>query len=160
MQVAWIASRQKADRRERVEYLVDTNVLVYALDAGDPTRRKRARDWLTFLVEQENGALSTQALTELANVCLSRLNPPWEPSVVNAHLRDLSLTFDVLPVTTSVVSEALRGVQDHQMSFLDAQMWAVAKLYQLPYLLTEDMATGATIEGVMIIDPFSLAPPA
>ena len=45
------------------------------------------------------------------------------------------------------------------MSFLDAQMWAVAKLYQLPYLLTEDMATGATIEGVMIIDPFSLPPP-
>jgi len=142
-----------------VDYLVDTNVLVYALDAGDTTRHERARDWLTFLVEQENGALSTQALTELANVCLNRLNPRWEPSAVIAHLGDLSLTFDVLPVTTAVVSEALRGVQEHQMSFFDAQMWAVARLNQLPYLLTEDMATGATIDGVRIIDPFSLAPP-
>lgn len=140
-------------------YLVDTNVLVYALDAGNPARCERAKDWLTYLIEQDTGALSTQALTELANVCLHRLQPRWHPAAIDAHLRELALAFEVLPVTPSVVSEALRGVQDHKMSFFDAQMWAVARLHQLPYLLTQDMATGATVEGVMIIDPFSIAPP-
>jgi predicted nucleic acid-binding protein len=41
----------------------------------------------------------------------------------------------------------------------DAQMWAAAQLNQIPYLLTEDMATGRAIDGVTIIDAFSAAPP-
>ncbi|HZJ09192.1 MAG TPA: hypothetical protein VFD39_05815 [Trueperaceae bacterium] len=66
---------------------------------------------------------------------------------------------NVLPLTPAVVLEALRGVHYHHMSYYDAQMWAMARLHQVPYLLTEDMACGAMIDGVKIVDPFNLQPP-
>lgn len=44
------------------------------------------------------------------------------------------------------------------MAYFDAQIWAAARLNQVPFLLTEDMASGATFDGVTIIDPFAVAP--
>lgn len=141
-----------------MDFLVDTNVLVYALDGSQPDRQAGARSWLTHLIEHDAAALSTQALSELANVCLNRLSPRWPPQRVSEHLGQLARSMTVLPLTPNVVIEALRGVHQHEMSFYDAQMWAVAHLYQVPYLLTEDMDSVATLGGVMIVDPFTVAP--
>lgn len=141
--------------RHTVQYLIDTNVLVYALDAGQPRRRAVARDGLTHLVERQSAALSAQALGELANVCLNRLRPGWPPQRVSEHLGQLTRALTVLPVTPQVVLEALRGVADHRMAYYDAQMWAIARLHQIPNLLTEDMDSGAIIDGVMFLNPFS-----
>lgn len=140
-------------------YLVDTNVLVYALDEREARRRRRARAWLAYLLERQVGAMSTQALTELANVCLRKLEPRWSPERVAAHIEALSRAFDVLPVTAGVVLEALRGVREHGLSFFDAQVWALARLREVPYLLSDDMAAGSIIDGVMIVNPFETPTP-
>lgn len=139
-------------------FLVDTNVLVYAIDARERDRAARARAWLERLAASGDGVLSAQALTELANVALRKLVPAWTPEEVAAHLADLALAFDVLPVTSSVVLEAVRGVRDHRMSYFDAQVWAAARLHQVPYLLSEDGPTDSTIEGVTFVDPFRTDP--
>jgi len=141
-----------------VTYLVDTNVLVYAFDAGDPERSARASTWLDALIERRSGVLSVQGLSEFANVVLRRMRPAWSTSDASATVLDLARAFDVVPVTPHVVVEALRGVRAHGLSFFDAQMWAVAQLHQIPYLLTEDMASGATLDGVTIVDPFTTEP--
>lgn len=142
-----------------MRYLVDTNVLVYALDANELARRARAIAWLTYVTELDIGVLSSQALSELANVCLHRLRPKWTPTQVSQHLSALSTAMEVLPLTAAVVNEALRGVKEHHMAYFDAQMWAQARLNQIPYLLTEDMDSGTAIDGVMIVDPFGVEPP-
>ena len=139
-------------------YLVDTNVLVYAFDAGDPVRSAKATAWLDALIERRAGAISVQALSEFANVVMRRMQPAWSTSDASATVLDLARAFDVVPVTPHVVVEALRGVGQHGLSFFDAQMWAVAQLHQVPYLLTEDMASGATVDGVTIVDPFTTEP--
>ena len=136
-------------------YLIDTNVLVYAFDAGERERSAKARAWLDALLQRGNGALSVQALSEFANVAMRRMRPAWSAGDASATVLDLSRAFDVVPVTPLVVAEALRGVAQHGMSFFDAQMWAAARLHQIPYLLTEDMAGGATVDGVTVIDPFA-----
>ena len=40
------------------------------------------------------------------------------------------------------------------MSFWDSLIWAVAKEGGVPYLLTEDLDDGATLEGVRFVNPF------
>lgn len=139
-------------------YVIDSNVLVYALDSGHPERKARAVAWLAFLAQREEGVLSTQALSELSRVCLGKLRPTWSPDRVADHVHALARSFKVVPVTTAVVGEALRGVRDHRLSYFDAQMWAAARLNEVPFLLTENMATGATLDGVTIIDPFMVEP--
>ena len=53
-----------------------------------------------------------------------------------------------------VVLEALRGARYHQLAYYDAQIWAAARLNQVPYVLREDSNAGATREGVSFLDPF------
>ncbi|MBX3141310.1 MAG: PIN domain-containing protein [Trueperaceae bacterium] len=143
------------------DYLIDTNVLVYALDGSRPHERARAVAWLDYLIATGAGALSTQALTEVARVCLGRLTPRWHPDDALEHVQSLARAFYVFPVTPAIVAEALRGVSRHKLSFFDAQMWAVARLNQIPALLTQDMASGAEMDGVLMVDPFATdVPPA
>ena len=63
-------------------------------------------------------------------------------------------TFPVVPLTPAVVLEAVRGVRDHQFPYYDAQIWAAAKLNQVPVVLSEDFASGSTVEGVTFVNPF------
>jgi predicted nucleic acid-binding protein len=41
------------------------------------------------------------------------------------------------------------------MSLWDAQVWATAKLNQIPVVLSEDFASGSVIEGVLFENPFA-----
>jgi len=43
---------------------VDTNVLLYARDAGEPTKQPRAAEWLAHLSREYVGRISVQALSE------------------------------------------------------------------------------------------------
>ena len=51
--------------------------------------------------------------------------------------------------------EAARGVRDHNLSFWEAQIWATAKLNQIPVVLSQDFTSGSVVEGVRFLDPFA-----
>jgi len=63
------------------------------------------------------------------------------------------LAFPLLPLTGSVVLEALRGVGEHTLSFYDAQIWAVARLGHMGVVLSEDFNPGAVLDGVSFTNP-------
>ena len=54
-----------------------------------------------------------------------------------------------------IVLEAARGVLDHNMSYYDAQVWASARLNQIPIIFSEDFNDGSVIEGVRFVNPFA-----
>lgn len=135
-------------------YLLDSNVLVYALDAREPEKRERARAVIRGVALAGSGALPAQALSEFSNVCLRKLEPPLAPEEAQREVERLSLAFPVLSLTAMVVMEALRGVREHRFSYYDAQVWAVARLGQVPVVLSEDFNPGAVIGGVSFVDPF------
>lgn len=136
-------------------YLIDTNLLVYPHDAKDARKRERARDVLQQLATEQTGALPAQALSELASVALRKLQPPMDPREVYAQIESLERVFPVLPLTSSVVLEAVRCVKEHRLSYYDAQIWAVAKLGQVGVVLSEDFDSGSVLEGVEFLDPFA-----
>jgi predicted nucleic acid-binding protein len=41
------------------------------------------------------------------------------------------------------------------MSYWDAQIWATARLNQVPVVFSEDFNTGSLIEGVRFINPLA-----
>ncbi len=137
----------------KYRYLVDTNLLIYPLDARDPRKQQQAANVLLKLVQEGRAALPVQALSEFASVALRRLEPPLSPQQVGLEIERLMLAFPVLPLTAPVVLEALRGVTQHRLSYYDAQVWATARLYQVPLVLSEDFPTGAVLEGVRFLNP-------
>jgi predicted nucleic acid-binding protein len=62
-------------------YVVDTNLLVYALDRREPEKRERAREVLRRVGRGGTAALPAQVLSEFANACLRKLEPRPKPVV-------------------------------------------------------------------------------
>jgi predicted nucleic acid-binding protein len=137
-------------------YVLDTNVLVYALDRREPEKRDRAREVLRRL-GTSGAILPAQVLSEFANVCLRKLEPRPDPAAVQREVERLLLAFPVLPLTGPVVLEALRGVREHLLSYYDAQIWAVARLGQVGVVLSEDFNPGAVLDGVSFANPLDPA---
>lgn len=133
--------------------LVDTNVLVYMLDARDMRRQERAIEVLVYLEENERGALSAQSLSEFASAALKKLG--FSPNDVIAYVDAWRNAFPVFNLSPQIVLEATRGVRDHQLSYYDAQIWASAKLNQMTVIFSEDFQGGQTLEGVRFVNPFA-----
>lgn len=138
-------------------YLVDSNILVYTLDARDPEKREWAKEVIRRVALSGSAALPVQSLSELSNVCLRKLEPALTPREVRQEVERLYIAFEVIPLTAPVVMEALRGVDEHQFSYYDAQIWATARLAQVPVVLSEDFDSGATLDGVSFLNPLDPA---
>jgi predicted nucleic acid-binding protein len=63
----------------------------------------------------------------------------------------------VLPLTSAVTAEAIRGVERHQLSWWDALVWATARTNGILVVLSKDFNPGATLDGVRFVNPFDPA---
>jgi predicted nucleic acid-binding protein len=82
------------------------------------------------------------------------LKPPFTPAEALAEVNHLAAAFAILDLTPQVVLEAVRGVRDHQLPYYDAQIWACARLNQIPVIWSEDFQDGETLESVQFANPF------
>lgn len=140
-----------------LRYVIDTNVLVYPHDQNEAAKGARAADVLRRVRAARTAALPAQALAEFASVTLKKMKPPLSPAATLARIDAYERAFPVLPLTAAVVLEAVRGVRDHQLAYYDAQLWAAARLAQIPVILSEDFNSGSRIEGVSFVNPFDPA---
>lgn len=134
-------------------YLIDTNLLIYCFDTSEASKQQRALDVLARVGAKPSAALPAQVLAEFSSVALRKLDPPLPPEEVYQQIELYEQTFPIIPLTPAIVREAVRGVRDHRFSYYDAQIWASARLSQIPVILSEDFPTGATVEGITFLDP-------
>ncbi|MGD0112729.1 MAG: PIN domain-containing protein [Armatimonadota bacterium] len=133
--------------------LVDANVLVYSVDRREHGKHECAAETLRLLQTEGMGGVSTQALAEFFSISTRRIPDPLTPTEAYERVVDLVDAFSVYGVTQAIVLEAARAARDHQMSYWDAQIWATAKLNQIPYVLSEDLQGWDRLEGIRFVNP-------
>lgn len=99
--------------------------------------------------------LSVQCLSEFFNATTRRLPERLSPLEALTQLERFVRSCRVYPLTPAAALEGCRGATEYHLSVWDALIWAVAKLNQVPCVLTEDMQHGLFLEGVLFQDPFS-----
>jgi predicted nucleic acid-binding protein len=134
--------------------LVDTSVLVYAYDRSEPEKQAKAIMVLERLIADGVGALSAQVLAEFFVTVTRKLSAPLTVERALESLENYLASWIIFDTTSLVVFEAGRGVRDHKFSYFDAQIWSVARLNQIPIVLSEDF-NPSMIEGVQFVNPFS-----
>lgn len=134
--------------------LVDTNLLVYAWDPGEAHKQERAIATLDGLHSAGSGRLSVQSLAEFFASVTRGAKPRLTPAQAAEQVEGLAASWPVLDVTPLVVIEATRGVEDHHLAYWDAQLWATARLNQVPVIFSEDFASGSVLKGVRFVNPF------
>ena len=145
---------------EEPRSLVDTNIVIYAHDHGDPSKQAIALELLERLSDRGRLVLSAQVLNEFCSVMMrpnraTRLTPEQALTII----RELEAIGDVVPVTAAMTSRALAAMQPHSLSFWDALIWAAAVENGIPVIYTEDYQAGREVEGVRFINPFLVAEP-
>ncbi len=140
--------------------LLDTNLLVYLYDQRKPQRQTMAVQVIATFAKTGMGRLSTQCLSEFFSAVTRQKNEQAAILSLDEAIQEttrLSRLFIVYPVNPQIVLEALRGVKQYQLSFWDAQIWATARLNQIPIIFSEDFNPNANLEGVLFINPFDEA---
>ncbi len=135
--------------------LLDTNILVYAHDSAEPAKQAKAIAALEFLHVTGSGRLSAQCLAEFFRATTRAPKPILTPTEAMQQVERLARVWPVFDITPFVVIEAMRGVRDHQLAYWDAQVWATARLNQVPVVFSEDFNTGSVLEGVRFVNPFA-----
>ena len=134
---------------ERV--FVDTNVFVYADDAGAKTKRARAREVLSELIRDRRAVVSTQVMQEYYAAAIRKLRLP--PDKARSRVERLS-RLDTIVVRPAIILAAIDLHRLHSLSFWDALVVKSASIAGCARLLSEDLANGQVIDGVKIENPF------
>jgi predicted nucleic acid-binding protein len=133
---------------------VDTNVLVYARDAGEPTKQAIAAQWLRELWIEQRGRTSIQVLTEYYTTVTRKLHPglpadsAWEDVVA-------LLTWEPQGIERVLILRAREIERLHRLSWWDSMIVAAAQIQNCAVLLTEDLQHGWTCGTVTVRNPFA-----
>jgi len=100
------------------------------------------------------GVLTPQILAEFFVNATKKLRPPLTAEEAYGCIQNYLLSWETRDITGAVVLEAVRGARTYRMAYRDAQVWASAKMYQIPVVFSEDFGDEAAVEGVRFVNPF------
>lgn len=130
-------------------FFLDTNVLVYAFSAQDAAKRETAR----ALAEGPGAWVSTQVLSELANVLTRRFSVPAPEA--RERVASIAAGCEVMVVSPSIVLDAFRVMERWGYGFFDSQIIAAALACGASVLYSEDLHEGQFVdEKLEIRSPF------
>lgn len=132
---------------------VDTNVWVYAVDAADADKRRRALE-VTAPGSGRDLVISTQVLTEFYAVVTRKLAVPVSVEEAESMVGQLSM-LPVVAIDASLVVSAIAGSRSWSISIWDALIIRAAETAGCRRVLSEDLADGATYGSVVVENPFA-----
>ena len=131
---------------------IDTNILVYANDSRERKKQKTCVELISAALRSHQGVVSSQVLSEYANVALTKLGQP--PRVVRRQLEILS-TMRVVSLTPELIIRAIEIKDLYGLSFWDASIIAAAESARCERILSEDMNAGQVYCGVKMTNPLT-----
>jgi predicted nucleic acid-binding protein len=134
--------------------LIDTNVLVYAVDVAEREKSRRAATVLATLARSGRGHVSVQSIGEFVRVTTDPRRRLLTIGEAVEQVDRLLRAWWVLDVTPAVAALAVRAVRDRGVGYWDAQIWASARIHSVPVILTEDGPDDAMVDGVRYLNPF------
>src|ERR1035438_9268421 len=131
---------------------LDTNVVVYAYDGGNPRKQQLARQLLKGGVAGRV-VISAQVLAEFAATMLHKASPPATAGAVIEGLDALSSIRLIIP-DAELVRRAVEARVSYGLHFYDGMIVAAAERAGCARLWSEDFNEGQEYFGVTVANPF------
>ncbi len=135
---------------------VDANVLLYSLDASEPTKRPIAQALLRELrASSEKTVLPWQVLCEVtAQLRTWTAKKRISAAVATNYIQSFRGIFPIKTPRAVVFDHALELTERYSLSHWDSLLLAACADAGVTRLYSEDMDHGADIDGVRILNPF------
>lgn len=131
---------------------LDTNVLVYAQDAGAPAKQRKSREIIAQLATNVDGVISTQVLQEFFVAATGKIGVP---ALAAKGIIKTFNVFEIVQVSPALIQEAIDCSILNQLSFWDALILASAASAGCSTVLSEDLNDGQEILGVKVQNPYA-----
>ena len=131
---------------------LDTSILLYSISCAPREADKRLIAEL--LMDSGDNALSVQVLQEFYVEATRPTRPDALPHDIAAGLVRTWQRFRVQEVTLPVMLGAMEIKAAHRLSCWDAAIVAAARALGCREILSEDMAQGREMEGLVVVNPF------
>jgi predicted nucleic acid-binding protein len=131
---------------------LDTNVLVYAYDPGDPCRQRVAQGFVRRALAGDI-IWSTQVLAEFAATLLHNMTPAARTEDVTAALDALGPIRVVVP-DGDIVRRAVEVRAEYGLHFYDGMIVAAAERGGCARIWSEDLNAGQEYFGITVENPF------
>jgi len=132
---------------------VDTNILVYARDAGEPVKQVRAMEVLRVLWESRLGRVSQQVLQEYYVTVTGKLKPGLPKQDARDDVAAL-LAWRPLGTSGTTLAKAWEIEDRCGFSWWDSLIVASALENRCLFLVSEDLQDGQAVDGLRIRNPF------
>ena len=130
---------------------LDTNILVYAQDAGTPRKQRKSRQLIASLAESADGVISTQVLQEFFVAATRKLGVA--PLAAKGIVKTLAV-FETVQVSPALIQEAIDCSILNQLSFWDSLILVAAASAGCGSVLSEDLNPGQAVLGMKVQNPF------
>lgn len=138
-------------------FFVDTNLFVYFRDATEVVKQKQAAEWMTYVSRQRSGRTSVQVLNEFYVTVTQKLKIKLPREEAWKDVSSL-IRWNPVSIDTAIMHQA-RAIQlRYEFSWWDSLIVASAMKARCEYLLTEDLSDGQDLDGVRVVNPFTVRP--
>lgn len=136
---------------------IDTNVLIYAIDADEPAKHAKALSLLGCL--RQPGS-STLLLWQVAGEFLKGLRQRESKGRISAadvesFFRQYSAMFPLVPPSGQLLPHYFDLFARFSLSHWDSMLLAACKEAGVTTLYSEDMDAGTDYDGLRIVNPFA-----
>ena len=138
----------------RDRFLLDSNVLIYAVDRADLRKHRIAASLIVQSCATGMGRVSFQVVHEWLNFLLRKAAKPFTPSDAGALYESLVEPLIRIESSRSLLELALSIHAVERLSWWDSLIVGAAIEGECATLLTEDLQHGQIIRGIRIENPF------
>ena len=135
-------------------FFLDTNILVYSFDDGEPAKRDKARELIEQALESRCGAMSWQVAQEFMNVALHKWQKPMTPADSREYLQTVIHPLCAVYPSSKIWSAALQISEESRYRFYDSLIVAAAIQSGSTILYSEDLQHGRQFGTLEIRNPF------
>ncbi len=133
---------------------LDTNVLVYAHDAGSPEKKARSQELIFACLRNNTGVLSAQVLSELFVTLTKKLEQPMSIEQAKREIVLLS-TMETVEIDATLVVQAITLKERWQLSYWDSLILAAAERAECTVVYSEDMSDGQEYGSLVVRNPYA-----
>lgn len=136
---------------------LDTNVLLYCVDDGQPARRDRAQQWVTACWTRRCGRTSAQVLEEFYAKARRKFPTAISAGDARAIVRRYQhwhpWQTDQATLETAWAIESRYG-----FGWWDALVVAAAQQQGCRYVVSDSLQHGLQVDSVQLLNPFDVGP--
>ena len=132
---------------------LDTNILVYAYDLDEKSKRQTAKAILADCWNNRSGVISTQVLQEFYVTLTRKLSSKLPASEARDIVSDF-LSWSIYQIAPKDICEASETEDQYGYTFWDSLVITAARNARAEVLYSEDMQDGQKLGDLKIINPF------